>query len=228
MELLTFLDNSCFFNVSIYVISIYLLISLYYGVFLSSIDNLGLPNLLNSFNLFSFFFLSSVLFLFGFDFQFIDSLYFFNQSFQLFFLLIVILALFVSRDFLIKRNVNKYEYDILFLFVVLSSVCLCFADDFLILYLSIELLSLSFYVFATFHRNSEFATESGLKYFVFGGVISCFLLLGFSIIYLAFGSTDFEMLFSLACNNDDNFLFLGVLFILVALLFKVGSAPFHS
>ena len=97
-----------------------------------------------------------------------------------------------------------------------------------LLYLSIELLSLSFYVFATFHRNSEFSTEAGLKYFVFGGIISCFLLLGFSLIYLAFGSTTFELLFSLAFNNNDVFLFLGILFILIALLFKVGSAPFHA
>jgi len=116
----------------------------------------------------------------------------------------------------------------LFLFVILSTICLCFADDFLILYLAIELLSLSFYVFATFNRHSEFSTEAGLKYFVFGGIISCFLLLGFSLVYLIFGSTNFELLFSLVLNNNDVFLFLGVVFILIALLFKVGSAPFHS
>jgi NADH-quinone oxidoreductase subunit N len=127
-----------------------------------------------------------------------------------------------------SRNINKYEYDILFSFVILSSISLCFADDFLIVYLAIELLSLSFYVFATFQRNSEFATEAGLKYFVFGAVISCFLLLGFSLIYLAFGSTNFELLFSLTFYNNDNFLFLGLLFIMIALFFKVGAAPFHS
>jgi NADH-quinone oxidoreductase subunit N len=105
---------------------------------------------------------------------------------------------------------------------------LCFADDFLIFYLAIELQSLVLYVFATFNRNSEFSTEAGLKYFVFGGVISCFLIFGISIIYLTFGSTNFEILFSIAYVNNDWFSFCGLLFILVALLFKVGAAPFHS
>jgi NADH-quinone oxidoreductase subunit N len=136
--------------------------------------------------------------------------------------------LFASRDFLIARTITKFEYDILFIFVVLSSICLCFADDFLTFYLAIELQSLSFYVFATFQRNSEFCAEAGLKYFVFGAIISCFLLLGFSLVYLTFGSSSFETLFSLIVIKNDSFLFSGILFILIALLFKVGSAPFHS
>jgi NADH-quinone oxidoreductase subunit N len=113
------------------------------------------------------------------------------------------LTLFVSRDFLVARNINKYEYDILFVFVALSGCCLCFADDFLILYLAIELQSLAFYVFATFNRNSEFSTEAGLKYFIFGAINSCFLLLGFSLVYLAFGSTSFEFLFSIVLSKTS-------------------------
>jgi NADH-quinone oxidoreductase subunit N len=148
--------------------------------------------------------------------------------FQFFFLFIVCVVIFCSKDFLILRNFSKYEYDILFLFFTISSICLCFADDFLIFYLAIELQSLVLYVFATFNRNSEFSTEAGLKYFVFGGIISCFLILGISIVYLTFGSTSFETLFSLAYSNNDLFTFCGLLFILFALLFKVGSSPFHS
>jgi NADH-quinone oxidoreductase subunit N len=134
----------------------------------------------------------------------------------------------VTRDFIGNRLITKFEYDILLSIVFLSSICLCFCDDFLLLYLAIELQSLCFYVFATFNRNSDFSTESGLKYFVFGAIISCLLLLGFSLIYLSFGSTSFEFLTCLAKEPADNFLFLGFLFVLIALLFKVGSAPFHS
>jgi len=118
------------------------------------------------------------------------------------------------------------EYDFLFLFVIFSGLCLCFVDDFLIFYIAIEIQSLAFYVFASFQRNSEFATEAGLKYFVFGAMISCFLLLGFSFIYLFFGNSSFETLFSLNLLDDD-FLFFGMLFILAVLLFKVGAVPFH-
>jgi len=155
--------------------------------------------------------------------------FFFNQIFLFFFLLIAIMVIPVTRDFIVSKKISQFEYDVLFSFVLLSSVCLCFADDFLIIYLAIELQSLTFYVFATFNRNSEFATESGLKYFIFGAVISSFLLLGFALIYLSFGTTSFEHLFCLVNNSQTSmFFFCGVLFVLIAFFFKVGAVPFHS
>jgi len=132
-----------------------------------------------------------------------------------------------SGDFLSAKNVFKYEYDLLFIFVVLSAVCLCFCNEFLLIYLAIELQSLTFYIFATFNRNSEFSTEAGLKYFIFGGIMSCFLLLGMSLIYLYFGSISFELIASIASFNYDPLFFVGFLFVLIVFLFKVGAAPFH-
>jgi NADH-quinone oxidoreductase subunit N len=160
--------------------------------------------------------------------RFVQVPIFFSQHFQAVFLTLSIFVLLATRDFVSARKITKFEYDSLMLFVILSALCLCFADDFLLFYLAIELQSLSFYVFATFNRNSEFSTESGLKYFVFGAIISCLLLLGFSMIYITFGSTSFEFLMSLSQVSSDSFLFLGLIFILIALLFKVGSAPFHA
>jgi NADH-quinone oxidoreductase subunit N len=132
-----------------------------------------------------------------------------------------------SRDFLYNKNIVKYEYDLLFLFVVVSAIGLCFCNEFLLVYLCIELQSLTLYVFAIFNRNSEFSTEAGLKYFVFGGLMSCFLLFGICLIYLFFGSVSFELISSIASYNNEQFLFIGFLFILFVLLFKVGCAPFH-
>jgi len=111
--------------------------------------------------------------------------------------------------------------------VILGSIIICFSDDFLIFYLGIELQSLTFYVIATLNRSSDFSCEAGLKYFVFGGVISCFLLLGFSLIYLAFASTSFELLFSLNYSKNNPFFFFGLIFSFFAFLFKIGAAPFH-
>jgi len=133
-----------------------------------------------------------------------------------------------TRDFVVARKIAKFEYDILLLFTVLSVICLCFVDDFLLFYLAIELQSLCFYVFATLNRSSEFSTEAGLKYFVFGAIISCFLLFGFAVIYFTFGLVSFESLMSLVQVTSDPSLLFGFLFILIALLFKVGAAPFHS
>ena len=166
--------------------------------------------------------------LFGFDLDNTNNLYLYNQHFQMLFLLLVCFVSLVSRDFFTSKNVTKFEYDILLMFVFISSICLCFANDFLIFYLAIELQSLTFYVFATFERTSEYSSESGLKYFVFGAIISCFLLLGFSVIYLTLGCSSFETIFSMVALQNDPFLYIGVLFFLIALLFKIGAAPFHS
>jgi NADH-quinone oxidoreductase subunit N len=62
---------------------------------------------------------------------------------------------------------------------------------------------------------------------VFGGLMSCFLLLGMSLIYLYFGSVSFELISSIMNFSFDPLFFFGFLFVLIVLLFKVGSAPFH-
>lgn len=231
MEFFNFFDTLFSFNITIEVFGVYILFSLGYGILYSSSPELAYPALLNSFLSFSLFFLTLTFLFFGFDAELLHAdynLYSFNQQILLIFLFVAIMVLFTTRDFVGARFISKFEYDILFSFVLLSAICLCFADDFLLIYLAIELQSLCFYVFATFNRNSEFSTESGLKYFVFGAVISCFLLLGFSLIYMSFGSTSFESLLCLANASDNAFLFCGMLFILVSFLFKVGAAPFHS
>tara|TARA_Y100001978_G_C23571139_1_gene374216 strand:- start:48 stop:485 length:438 start_codon:yes stop_codon:yes gene_type:complete len=143
------------------------------------------------------------------------------------FLFIIVCTLSCSRDFLIAKNIIKYEYDLLFIFVILSALCLCFCNEFLLVYLAIELQSLTLYVFATFNRNSEFATEAGLKYFVFGGLISCFFLFGLALVYLYFGSISFELISSIVSFGFEPLFFFGFLFILIVFLFKLGSAPFH-
>lgn len=232
MNFFTFFDNLLSFDIVALILATYILLGICFGVFFASNDEFAFPCLLNAFSGFSIFLVFLLTTLFGLDFfSSIDnpqnSLIAFNKNFQLLFLTFSFFLLLITRDFSSSHLLGKFEYDILFSFVMLSSICLCFADDFLIVYLAIELQSLALYVFACFNRNSEFSTESGLKYFVFGSVISCFLLLGFAIIYFSFGCLSFEFLYSLLHNSTTNFLFFGILFVLVALLFKVGSVPFH-
>jgi NADH-quinone oxidoreductase subunit N len=94
--------------------------------------------------------------------------------------------------------------------------------------MAIELQSLAFYVLATFRRNSEFSNEAGLKYFVLGSFSSCFLLFGFSLLYLSLGSTSFDVLMKLSEHGGDlDLTLLGLVLTLVALFFKLGAVPFH-
>jgi NADH-quinone oxidoreductase subunit N len=106
--------------------------------------------------------------------------------------------------------------------------------DLLALYLAIELMSLSFYILAAYKRNSEFSGEAGLKYFILGAFSSGLLLFGTSMIYGFTGLTNFEDLAKVLTGiqgvSDSvsyNGILIGITFVSVALLFKVGAAPFH-
>ena len=211
-EILAFSNYSLLFtNISSFIISFFLIVSLCFSVRFSTNSSLAYPTLLKASNGINFFFLTTVLFLFCFDIVLNNNFYFYSQNFQIIFLIVFLFVLMVSYDFQVARNITKFELDFLMLCVILSGICLCYTDDFLIFYLAVEFQSLAFYVIATFNRNSEFSTEAGLKYFIFGAVISCLLLFGFFLIYLNFGFTSFELLFSLALVQQNNFLFVGLL-----------------
>jgi len=95
-------------------------------------------------------------------------------------------------------------------------------------YLLLELQGLSFYILASFSRNSAFSSEAGLKYFIFGSIISCFFLLGLSLIYAVSGTLNLNQLAS--CLNFNNFNLIsraGLLLIFFTLLFKLAVVPFH-
>jgi NADH-quinone oxidoreductase subunit N len=113
-------------------------------------------------------------------------------------------------------------------------ICLVSSNDLLAIYLSIELMSLSFYILAAYKRNSEFSGEAGLKYFILGAFASGLLLFGISMIYGFTGLTNFEDLAKLLTGINGtvnsvtyNGILIGILFVSVSLLFKVAAAPFH-
>jgi NADH-ubiquinone oxidoreductase chain 2 len=100
------------------------------------------------------------------------------------------------------------------------------------MYLSIELQSFGVYILATLFRNSESATSAGLKYFLLGGLSSCIILLGVSLIYTYTGLTNFESIYSIISvynnNNTIQGLNLGLILIVIGLLFKIAAAPLHN
>jgi len=144
-----------------------------------------------------------------------------------------IIVLLISFDYYKDEKITAYEYSILIMLATLGLILLISSYDFLALYLAIELQSLTLYVLATFKRNSEFSTEAGLKYFILGALSSGILLFGISLIYGLTGSTNYEtinhLLIGVSLENNENLigLSIGILFIAVALLFKLAAAPFH-
>ena len=76
------------------------------------------------------------------------------------------------QNYIKYQKVNQFEYLIIVLLSVLGFLILCSANDLITAYLAIELQSLSFYVMASFKKNSSFSVEAGLKYFILGSFSS--------------------------------------------------------
>jgi NADH-quinone oxidoreductase subunit N len=192
-------------------LAVYLLSYLVYAVAFTESANLASPNLLSSTNSFSVFVLFTILATISIIIQECGFNTLCCSFFSFFFKFLVIVSsisvLLISKSFLASQNIHKYEYDLLIIFSVLSLIILGSSDDFLLVYLAIELQSLCFYVLATFQRNSEFSTEAGLKYFVLGSFSSGFLLLGFVLTYSTFGTINFESLSRLVESDSNNLAF---------------------
>lgn len=121
----------------------------------------------------------------------------------------------------------RAEYPVLVLFAVLGMSIMVSANDFMSLYLGLELNSLAAYVLAAFLREDQRSAEAGLKYFVLGALASGILLYGMSLLYGFTGSTDFTSV-RIALEGDMNTgqLF-GLIFVMAGLAFKIAAVPFH-
>ena len=102
-------------------------------------------------------------------------------------------------------------------------------SNFLVIYLGLELLTLSSYALVALRRDNAVATEAAMKYFVLGAMASGFLLYGLSMIYGATGSLDIGTVFKVIGTGQvkHNVLVFGLVFIVAGLAFKLGAAPFH-
>jgi NADH-quinone oxidoreductase subunit N len=99
---------------------------------------------------------------------------------------------------------------------ILGLIILGTAEELLIIYIGIEIVSLSFYVLAGRERKGMKSTEAGIKYFIMGALSSGILLMGVTIVYAQTGTTDLELIGMTS-----------KVMIVIGLLFKLGAAPFH-
>ena len=135
-----------------------------------------------------------------------------------------------SRDYLIDHDIYRGEYYVLGLFATLGMMVMISAHSFLLVYLGLELLSLSLYAMIAFNRQSLSASESAMKYFVLGAMASGLLLYGISIFYGITGTLDINQV-SAAMSSQFGAhpvaLGFALTFIVVGLSFKLGAVPFH-
>ena len=137
-----------------------------------------------------------------------------------------LLSLLLSRSFLASRTQDLGEYYALVLFSVGGMILIAAAADLIVLFLGIELMSLSFYVLAGITRTSLVSNEASLKYFLLGAFATGFLLYGIALVYGVTGSTNIGLI--LAVKAPGGVLFLvGLTLLLIGLLFKIAAVPFH-
>jgi NADH-quinone oxidoreductase subunit N len=141
--------------------------------------------------------------------------------------LFVAIGLYYSGEYLARRGILKGEYYVLALTALLGNFVLASAGSMLTVYIGIELLSLSLYALVAFDRDSGVAAEAAMKYFVLGAIASGTLLYGMSMVYGITGTLDLAAIAAALSGEPSLGLVLGVVFIVVAVAFKFGAAPFH-
>ena len=152
----------------------------------------------------------------------------FSKFFQILILLSVSCLLFMSKQYLQKNNLFKPEYPILIIFSTLGMMIMISSHNFLLLYLGLEIQSLSLYVVSSFRRDNYKSTEAGLKYFILGSLSSGLMLFGISLIYGSTGSINFEIISSMI-NYEGFFpgIIAGLVFLICGFAFKASAVPFH-
>jgi NADH-quinone oxidoreductase subunit N len=157
------------------------------------------------------------------------------NEFVVFFKILVLIAaavsLFIAQDYLELHNTSRFEFTVLMIFASVGMLMMISANDFLALYIGLELQSLCLYVLAAFQRDDVKSSEAGLKYFLLSALASGLLLYGISLVYGFAGTINFDALAVAFQQYTDTVppigLITGIVFILSGLAFKISAVPFH-
>ena len=206
-------------------LSLSIFASLMIGVFIKNSFNI-------IFNLTSFIIITLIVIILGNpnDEQKIFSDSFTRDAFSNYFKILILLSsLFVlnsSKNFILDKNLDKFEYPIIILLSILGMFFMVSSNDLILFYLGLELQSLALYILASIDRDNLRSTESGIKYFVLSALSSGLLLYGCSLLYGFTGSTNFDLITDKLTKDNTGAVF-AMVFILVGLAFKVSAVPFH-
>lgn len=149
--------------------------------------------------------------------------------FKALFLLTGLLVVFLAHPYVVKREIHAGEFYSLLVFAVLGMVMMASSRDLLMIYLGLELLSISSYVLAGMLKDDARSLEASLKYFLIGAMTSALLLFGISLVYGVSGSTHVEAIRQAVAVGSEwrPVALAGMWFLLAAFAFKAAAVPFH-
>lgn len=156
----------------------------------------------------------------------------FSITIKLIIIVLSIVIFILSKYYYATRNIISFEIPLIMVFAIFGIITVVSSNDLFLIYLALEMQSLSIYALVSSKTSSNISAEAGLKYFILGSFISGFILYGISLIYLIAGSTNLNTLNLLLLNTDNfvgkNILILGILLVTIGLLFKLSAAPLHN
>lgn len=152
----------------------------------------------------------------------------FALFFKRFFLIAGIFVLLISVGTVNPGDAGQGEYLSLTLFALAGMMFAASAADFALLFVALELVTVTFYVLVGFQRRRLQSLEAAVKYLIIGALSSAFLVYGIALVYGATGTTEFRKLASLpTAVMESRILWLGLLFVFVGLGFKIATVPFQ-
>lgn len=152
----------------------------------------------------------------------------FPAFFEIVFILSAGLSVLLSKPYLEKLGEHFGEYYSLVTFATVGMMLMASSRDLMVLFLGLELMSVSLYVLAGFVRKDAKSNEASLKYFLLGAFATGFFLYGIALVYGATGTTNLaDILGKWMSVQSEPLLWIGAALILVGLSFKISAVPFH-
>jgi NADH-quinone oxidoreductase subunit N len=134
-----------------------------------------------------------------------------------------------TSRYLTQEKIHISDYYHLVLIMILGASVLVGAQDFISIFIALEVMSLPAYTLVGFRRNDPRSNEAGIKYFIMGGAIGAVFLLGAAFLFGATGSIQLHQVYewSKTYQGDFGLFAVGHLLVMIAFLFKVAAVPFH-
>lgn len=150
-----------------------------------------------------------------------------NVSFSVVILIAVLLTFIASKSYLETENINFGEYYIVVLCALLGMLLMIFANDLILIFIGLEMMSICFYILVGFFRKRLKSNESALKYFLLGAFISGFLIYGMALMYGVTGSTKISAYIAMTGIAKTPVFLIGVVLFAIGFFFKIGVFPFQ-
>ena len=152
----------------------------------------------------------------------------FSVAFSAFAIFTCMLLLIMSADFYKNEQNHISDYLAIIIFILAGTMVLFTFNNLAMLFLGIEIVSISLYIMAGSRRFDVRSNEAGFKYFIMGSFASGFLLFGIALVYGATGTFQLDKIADYAMSGHTNSIFLvGSFLMIMAMLFKVAAVPFH-